>query len=191
MRSSFYFVGVAAAAIAGAGVLGFGCSSSSSPPTNNNPVDAATEAAACIDPSDASIATGMFTPIWTCYEQASVCGAQLTACAADCACNLAVLTSLECVATDAGTQQGCFQTFPMGLGPLATASTNSAATGLGVCLLNVGTKCGADVVVDGGDAGGDAGTKEDAASDASTGDAATDAATTVDAAADAGDSATP
>jgi hypothetical protein len=191
MRSSFYFAGVAAAAIAGAGVLGFGCSSSSSPPANDTgndaATDAATEAAACIDPSDASIATGVFTPIWTCYEKATVCGPQLTKCEADCTCNLAVLTSLECVATDAGTQQGCFMTAPGGLGPLATNQTNpnAAATALGVCLLNVGTKCGADVTVDGGDAG----TTDAATTDG--GDAATTVDSGTDAAADAGDSAAP
>ena len=183
MRSSFYVVGVAAAAIAGAGIVGFGCSSSSSPPANNTtpPADAATEAATCSALSDASVATGDFSPIWTCYEKASVCGAELTACAADCICNNAVLTSLECVALDAGTQQGCFESAPNGLG--SVDMTDTAAGELGVCLLNVGSSCGATVVTDAGtDGSTDGGTKEDAASDAAITDAATG---------DAGDAAAP
>jgi hypothetical protein len=182
MRSSFYVVGVAAAAIVGAGIIGFGCSSSSSPPTNNPPEDsgAGTDAAACIPLADASVATGDFSPIWTCLEQA--CSTSLTACAANCECNNAVLTALNCVATDAGTQTACFTN---ALTPIAL--TVVPAGQVGVCLPNMGAACGAMVVTDAGtDGSTDGGAKEDAASDAATTDAATN-----DAATDAGDSAAP
>lgn len=180
MRSSFYVVGIAAAAIAGAGIIGFGCSSSSSPPANNNtPEDSGSpEASTCVPLADASVATSTFSPIWTCLEQA--CSTSLIACAADCTCNNAVLTALDCVATDAGTQTACFTN---ALTPIAL--THIAAGEVGACLQSGGMSCGATVVTDGGlDGSTDSGAKEDAATDA-----ASDAETSDAATGDAGDAA--
>jgi hypothetical protein len=108
---------------------------------------------------------------------------QLQTCAADCACNNAVLTSLNCVATDAGTQDSCFRSYPNGLSAVASMPAGEA---LGLCLLSKASGCGAMVVGDGGTDGGDAATTTDAATDAASDAAAKDAETT-DAATDASD----
>jgi hypothetical protein len=134
MRASLYLFGFAAAAIVGAGVVEIGCSSSSSPPANNTPEDASmTDAPTAgdsgapgdaaptpctpLDASAATIATG--SPLWDCYE--AMCAPSLTACAADCQCNTDVLTSLQCIAADAGTSTSCFT--PVSA---STASTDMA-----------------------------------------------------------------
>jgi hypothetical protein len=89
--------------------------------------------AACT-PMGSSAATVNVSPTWTCFEGA--CSTELTACAADCVCNNAILTALSCVATT-GDQRGCFTTAATSGGGgaltvalcLATASAPGAACG--------------------------------------------------------------
>jgi hypothetical protein len=126
MRTSLYLVGFAAASIMGAGAVGFGCSSSSSPAAA---VDSGTpeaspeeaggedggadaemmmEAAACT-PAPVNISTFDGGSVWTCTQTAcaSTMGG-LTACGADCTCNAAVFSALQCVASDGGSTTACF-----------------------------------------------------------------------------------
>jgi hypothetical protein len=86
------------------------------------------DAAACT-PMDASAATVDAGNLWGCLE--SACMAQVVACAADCACNNAVLAALQCVATG-GSQTTCFA-------PLASVGPNGTA--LGLCLLMSTSGC--------------------------------------------------
>jgi hypothetical protein len=123
MRASLYLIGFAAASIVGAGAAEIGCSSSSggsSSPEDSGTADTSTPPAdtgttedaggdaatpcVTIDASAATIVTG--SPVWDCYE--SMCATALAACAADCLCNDAVLSALQCTATDGGNQQTCF-----------------------------------------------------------------------------------
>jgi hypothetical protein len=131
MRASLYLIGVAFAAVAGAGVAEVGCSSSSSPAAATPPEDAsspgpeastppedtgappAEAAGPCTPISDASAATiKTGSALWDCYE--AKCGPSLTACAADCNCNNDVLKALNCVATDAGSGTTCFGMYVTG-----------------------------------------------------------------------------
>ena len=125
MRASLYLIGFAAASIVGAGAAEIGCSSSSggssSPPEDSGTADTSTPPAdtgstedagggdaaptcVTIDASAAKIMTG--SPVWDCYEQQ--CATALTECAADCTCNDAVLSALQCTADDGGSQTVCF-----------------------------------------------------------------------------------
>jgi len=124
MRASLYLIGFAAASIVGAGAAEIGCSSSSggsSSPEDSGTADTSTPPAdtgstedagggdtstpcVTIDASAATIVTG--SPVWDCYE--SMCATALAECAADCTCNDAVLSALQCTATDAGSQTVCF-----------------------------------------------------------------------------------
>ena len=78
--------------------------------------------AACT-PMGSSVATVNVSPTWTCFEGA--CSTELTACAADCVCNNAILTALSCVATT-GDQVGCFTT--------AATSGGTGAITVALCL---------------------------------------------------------
>jgi hypothetical protein len=128
MRTSLYLIGFAAASIMGAGAVGFGCSSSSggtTPPADSGTPEASTgedgstdsggggmdaemEAASCT-PAPVNIATFDGGAVWSCTQAAcaSTMGG-LTACGADCTCNAAVFSALECVANDGGGTTACF-----------------------------------------------------------------------------------
>jgi hypothetical protein len=121
-----------------------------------------------------SAATIMSGPGWTCLEM--VCKTSLTACAADCACNNAVLTALECVVMAGGATATPAQTaacFTSNLGPLYSGSEAAIAGPLAMCLQTMSQGCamqGMEGGTDGGSEGGDAATASDA-----TGDSTTDA----------------
>jgi hypothetical protein len=162
MRASLFLAGLAAASLLGAGAVAVGCSSSSSgsPPAGDD-ASTATDAPAttpdtgtedapatpCTPVSDASAATIVTgSPSWDCYE--SKCTTSLTACGADCECNNAILTALNCIAMDAGTTTACF-------GPVSS-SAEPATTAVLTCLLANSTCMSAT-----GDGGtGDGGTAE-------------------------------
>jgi hypothetical protein len=172
MRASLYLIGFAAASIVGAGVIEIGCSSSSSTAPSGGP-DAAVDsgggedggeeaAVPCTPLSDASVATTNFgSTTWACTQMK--CATDLQACAADCACNNALLTALSCTA-EAGatpTQAETFACFTPAL------SVPSAPMDLSACLISAGQSC-AGFVVDGGtdgaaatDGGSDAGASAD------------------------------
>ena len=162
MRASLFLAGLAAASLFGAGAVGVGCSSSSSgspaasddaSTMSDSPTttpDTGTEdapATPCTPVSDASAATIVTgSASWDCYE--SKCTTSLTACGADCECNNAILTALNCIAMDAGTTTACF-------GPVSMSSAPTTAAVL-TCLL-----ANAQCMNPGGDGGtGDGGTSE-------------------------------
>ena len=177
MRASLYLVGFAVASMAGAGLVGMGCSSSS-----NNGTPAGTEAGTITDDGggtdamtpvpDAGTTPCTAAPVnvetldggaqWSCLQTA--CKASLTACAAECECNNAVLASLLCSA-DGGTPTACFT-------PLATG--DMLAQGVITCLAmdtmstgpcpqpGTGTgDGGGDAAKAGGEAGADGGVSAD------------------------------
>jgi hypothetical protein len=175
MRASLYLIGFAAASIVGAGVIEIGCSSSSStaPPggpdaaADSGGEDGGEEAAVvpCTPLSDASVATTNFgSTTWACTQMK--CATDLQACAADCACNNALLTALACTA-DAGAMATMAQTFACFTPAL---SVPSAPMDLSACLISASQSC-AGFVIDGGTDGGDSGT---AATDAGDAGASTD-----------------
>jgi hypothetical protein len=167
MRASLYLVGFAAASLMGAGLFEIGCSSSSSPAAPA--ADAATEATT--DDSGDDSAAPMCTPVmagtradtidggsaWACTQ--SMCNTKvLTACSSDCSCNNAVLTALECIATDGGGAQACFtKTIP------SIMAGDPNTTPLITCLTNAGPPCAGIVITDGGkDGSTDSGSTTDA-----------------------------
>ena len=175
MRASLYLIGFAAASIVGAGVAEVGCSSSSTPATTPAEDAAVPDSSTTVEDTgtggDAAPAT--CTPMTTnseTFDSGSdtwaalqvACKTQLTACAANCYCNNAILTALQCSAPDASAAMGCFTTALTAI--VATDSTDESA--VGSCLIaNTGT--------------GDAGAATDAGDAATTtSDAATDAAAT-------------
>jgi hypothetical protein len=159
-----------------AGAIQTGCSSSSSPAPASTP-DGSTEASTEAGGEDAGctpIAPGTTVSAidggstWACFQ--AKCGPALTECSADCVCNNAVLTALECQANGGGIA-ACFT---------PVASTDDAGTDAIDCLvMNMGM-CG--IVLD---ASADGST--DAASTDASSDAATEAATSEAGPADASD----
>jgi hypothetical protein len=105
-------------------------------------------------------------PAWTCLEM--VCMTSLTACAADCECNNAVLTALECVITAGGAGATPAQTtacFTSNLGPLISGPKGSIAGPLATCLMTMSQGCAAQGMeggTDGSSSGGDSATASDA-----------------------------
>lgn len=195
MRASQWLLGGATAAtIVAAIASGCGGSTNSNPPQDSgadvtNDVaheaapeaapetgpEAAPEAAACVadaditklNPPDAEIGDSAATQAgcYACIK--NNCGAQLTACNADCACNTAVEGFLTCI-YGGGTPISC-------AGPLAGAG--STAIVLGVCLGGSAVpggsgpgcvkECGVTLPEGGlGDGGGDTGASETGSSDA-------------------------
>jgi hypothetical protein len=177
MRASLYLIGFAAASIVGAGVAEVGCSSSSTPATTpaedgSTGTDSSTTVEDTGTGGDAAPAT--CTPMsinsetfdsgsdtWAALQVA--CKTQLTACAANCYCNNAILTALQCSAPDAAAAMGCFTTALTAI--VSTDSTDESA--VGSCLI-ANTSTG-----DGG-AASDAGDAATTTSDAATDAAATD-----------------
>jgi hypothetical protein len=102
-----------------------------------------------------NVATINAGPLWACFE--SACMTQLVACAADCACNNAVIAALQCVPTG-GSQMTCFA-------PVITAGPTGMA--VAICLFTSTSACSASP-----DAGSDG--PEDSGADAS-GEGGTDA----------------
>jgi len=168
MRASLYLIGFAAASIVGAGVVQVGCSSSSTPATTpvadaETPAadapgtveDSGTEAAAaCVPMSTNSETFDSGSSTWAALQAA--CKTSLTACAANCDCNNAILQALVCSEADAALAMGCFTT---ALGAIATSDPTDESA-VGQCLIaNTGTTP---------EAGADSGTTSDAAADAGT-----------------------
>jgi hypothetical protein len=120
--------------------------------------------------NSATITSG---PAWTCLEM--VCKTSLTACAADCECNNAVLTALECVVTAGGAGATPAQTaacFTSNIGPLLSGPDAPIAGPLATCLMTMSQGCATQGMEGGtdGSSGGDSATASDA-----TGDSASDA----------------
>lgn len=183
MHASLYLVGFAAASIVAGGLFEIGCSSSSSSAPATTP-DAATDASDD-GGDDADAAPIPCTPVtdsgvradtldggssWSCFQAACNASA-FTACSNECACNNALLTGLNCIATDAGTATQCFTNAVEGLpvgdtnfAPLATCLMANAKGCAGIILdsgLDGATTpdasdSGPAPVVDAGDAGVDA-----------------------------------
>jgi hypothetical protein len=83
---------------------------------------------ACV-PSQESVATVDAGALFGCYQTA--CASELSGCAADCVCNAAVTTGLECLLADAGTGHSCF--YP----PILRNASNVAVRSAGTCLERV------------------------------------------------------
>jgi hypothetical protein len=171
---------VTAASILGAGAVAAACSSSSS---GGGGTDSGADSAGDDGGGDGAVACTA-NPIssatvdggasWACIEAA--CHAELTACAADCPCNNAVLTALQCIATmGAAATTSCFTT---GFTPIIADTT---VTPLVTCLQGHSAGCGGPVVDGGPDAHSDAPTGDAPAGDAPTGDAPASDAPTGDA----------
>jgi len=168
MRTSLYLVGFAAASMMlGAGAIGFGCSSSSS---NTTPTDSGTpetgtpedsggdggvedaaeeaEAAVMCTPSGVNVETfDSGSSSWACYQ--AMCTPSLTACAADCTCDNAILGALLCAA-DAGAS-GTMACFVTAFGNLGSNAAGAMVEG---CLVGSAmTACGGTSTPDAGDAG--------------------------------------
>ena len=124
--------------------------------------EAKAEAAACVD-AGVNIATfDSGSPLWACYQM--YCGATgdaagagtLSACSADCTCNTAFLTALQCAATDASQANitACFT--PAVMSGTLGLSWYQQCVGVGP-LTATGMLCqggdGGMMMGDGGDAG--------------------------------------
>jgi hypothetical protein len=159
---------VLGASFLGAGAVAVACSSSSSsssPAGDDASADAPSsedaggaEAAACVANS-MSVATLDGGATWGCI-QAACDSMGLSACAADCVCNNAILSALACVQTmGAANTMSCFTT------ALTAAESDTAVQGLLSCLEAKSASCGGPAI-DGGEAGttshdgGEAGTSE-------------------------------
>jgi hypothetical protein len=124
---------------------------------------------ATCEASTMNVATINSGPAWTCLEMA--CSASLTACAADCVCNNAVLTALECVIMKGGASATMAQTiacFTSNVGPLTTGPEAPIAGPAATCLMMNSQGCatqGMEGGTDGGSDGGDSATASDATSD--------------------------
>jgi hypothetical protein len=190
MRDWKWFAG---AALLGAGAVAAACSSSSSGPSDGGTAEAGVDTGAAVDTgaipdtgavtdgggdvatatceaSTMNSATITSGPAWTCLEM--VCKTSLTACAADCECNNAVLTALECVVMAGGSSATPAQTtacFTSNLGPLISSPDAPIAGPVASCLMTMSQGCamqGMEGGTDGGDGGGDSATASDSASDA-------------------------
>jgi hypothetical protein len=175
-----------------AGAIASGCSSDNTTPGSGDsgmdvtttdtgaadraadgPVDAAKEAAPCVDAAVNVATFNSGSPLWACFQ--SACVAELATCSADCTCNTAIFGALLCAA-DGGNQMACFVT---GFGLVGTAGA-----ALQTCLLNNLTTCsggGGDAAPDGAREGGaeggrDGGTEggADAGTDSGAADGGTD-----------------
>ena len=113
MRSSTWLLSSSLAIVLAAAA----CSSSPSTPKDSGTDTGATHNDASTDGCAVSVnaATVDAGSLWGCFQQA--CSTQLTACAADCTCNTAIVGALECVATG-GSMTTCFTT-------ASTADTNA------------------------------------------------------------------
>jgi hypothetical protein len=201
MRDWKWWVG---AALLGGGAVAVACSSSSSSPSDGGAAEAGVDTGAVKDGTspasdgghDAAMATceagtNVATinsgPAWTCLEM--VCNASLTACAADCVCNNAVLTALGCVISSGGATATPAQTtacFTSNVGPLITDPIEGPIAGpLATCLMSMSQGCatqGMEGGTDGGSDGGDSATASDANGDsAMASDATSDSAMASDA----------
>jgi hypothetical protein len=187
MRDWKWWVG---AALLGAGTVAVACSSSSSSPGNGGPAEAGVDtgpvsdgtgavsdgggdaAMATCEASTMSSATIQSGPAWTCLEM--VCKTSLTACAADCQCNNAVLAALECVVAAGGANATMAQTtvcFTSNLGPLFNGPDAPIAGPVGMCLMTMSQACATQGMEGGTDgASSDDGSSDDGSSD---GDSAT------------------
>jgi|SRR5581483_6825085 len=149
----------AGASLLGAGALAIACSSSSSsggPPAGDDAGDGSTATddgggdAACVK-NAMSIATLDGGSMWGCVQ--TTCDSMgLSACAADCVCNNAIVASLACIqakgATITGSQtMACFTT------NLGGVATETAVAGFIPCLTKAGMSC-AGIGVEGGTEGG-------------------------------------
>jgi hypothetical protein len=185
----------ASAALLGGGAVAVACSSSSSSPSDGGAADAEAgvdtgavsdgtasdgggdAAMATCEASTMSAATINSGPAWTCLEM--VCSASLTACAADCVCNNAVLTALECVVMNGGASATPAQTtacFTSNVGPLISGPEASIVGPVATCLMTMAQGCatqGMEGGTDGGSDGGDSATASDATGDSATASDAT------------------
>jgi hypothetical protein len=174
-----------ATSLLGAGAVAVACSSSSSGGGGGTP-EAGTDsgddgamgadAPACV-PNAMKVSTLDGGASWGCIETA--CKTELTACAADCDCNNAVLGALSCIQTmGVAATMTCFTT------ALTPVVTNAAVTPLITCLQGHSAGCGGPVVDGGGDAHSDAPASDAPASDAPASDAPASDAPASDAPAD-------
>jgi hypothetical protein len=131
---------------------------------------------ATCEASTMNAATLMSGPSWTCLEMA--CKMSLTACAANCECNNAVLTALECVVMAGGSSATPAQTaacFTSNIGPLISGPEGSIVMPLATCLMTMSQSCATQGMeggtdggssseggTDGGSSGGDSATASDA-----------------------------
>jgi hypothetical protein len=184
----------ASAALLGAGAVAAACSSSSSGPSDGGTAEAGVDTGAVSDgtgdvsdgggdaamttceASTASSATIRSGPAWTCLEM--VCKTSLTACAANCECNNAVLTALECVVANGGASATPAQTaacFTSNIGPLISGPEGSIVAPLATCLMTMSQGCAAQGVEGGTDGGpsGEGGTDGSSGGDSATASDAT------------------
>jgi hypothetical protein len=185
MRASLYLIGFAAASLATAGLFEAGCSSSSNngtPAGNDSGADdssttddSSTVACTPLDAGGAKADTIDGGAGWGCIQAA--CNATaFTACGNDCMCNNAILESLVCIATDAGSPTGCFTMY---LGQV----TSSAVTPTISCLEANTMRCTG--IAPPSDGGTEAGTPEAGGEDSGSDSGPVDSGSPADAGADA------
>lgn len=87
---------------------------------------------ACASPSVTGLST---VPMWVCAQ--AICGAQIAACSADCACNDAVAQGLTCAAAGSSSLAICFAH------TLAPVASSSAVVELVTCLQGPAASCAA------------------------------------------------
>jgi hypothetical protein len=119
----------------------FACTSSGDGPAigDGGPDGSTTDLTADADPANGdagavaacvsfpmSIATVDAGPLFECYQTA--CASEFSACAADCVCNGAIMTGLQCLLADAGSAQSCF--YP----PILRSATDLPVRSAGTCL---------------------------------------------------------
>lgn len=180
------------AALLGAGAVVVACSSSSSNPNDGGTAEAGVDtgsvpgdtgvvsdgggdgdaAMATCEASTMSSETIQSGPAWTCLEM--VCKTSLTACAADCECNNAVLTALECVVMAGGSSATPAKTaacFTSNLGPLISSPDAPIAGPVASCLMMMSQGCATQGMEGGTDGGSSDGGSSDATDSATASDA--------------------
>lgn len=106
-------------------------------------------------PSGADVATIDAGALFRCYQTA--CATELSGCAADCVCNAAVMSGLQCLLADAGTGQSCF--YPQILRNASNVPVRTAGTCMELVLTDGGCErsAGGQAEGSGGESGAPAG----------------------------------
>lgn len=112
--------------------------------------DAGADVSACVS-LPVSVATVDAGDLFGCYQTA--CAAELGACAADCVCNGAIMSALQCLLADAGSVQSCF--YPPILRNAAVLPVRTAGTCLQLILSDGGCERIAAQTESSGDAAGE------------------------------------
>lgn len=104
-------------------------------------MDASKAPPACVpiyDGGNADVTSYDTISFWPCLE--SQCGTAIQACVGDCACDNALLNSLQCTKKNVGGPQYCFESLQGGLSNVSLTDTNAAS--VLNCFLNRIAVCG-------------------------------------------------